>query len=319
MNRTLLLWALLFLSASCTHSPAPSEDASQLDWSAGCHPTEAEHAFVDVGEVTLHVACRGEGPTLLLLHGFPEFWYGWNPVLDALTQHFRVIMPDQRGYNLSDKPDDISAYRLSTLATDMEALINVVAPEGVSAVVGHDWGAGIAFALAHQSGDLMERLVVLNGPHPNVFARELQNNPSQRAASAYITYLLGERAHDSLQANDYQNLARSFEKFLSPEDLNLYREAWSRPGALTAMLHWYRANVTEDLHLINDEVITVEVPTLVLWGQRDSALLEGNLVGLGDYVQDVTIEKLPDAGHWVVHDTPEQVARSIIGFVPNGR
>ncbi len=315
MNRTPHLWTLLFLVASCSPSPAPSEEAPQKDWSRGCHATTPEHTRVNVGEVTLHVACVGQGPTLVLLHGFPEFWYGWNPLLEDLAQHFTVVMPDQRGYNLSDKPQDAPAYHLPKLAADIEALIQVVSPEGVAAVVGHDWGGAIAFTLAHQAGHLIERLMVLNGPHPNVFARELQTNPAQRAASAYITFLLGERAHPSLEANNYQSLARSFEELLSPEDLARYREAWSQPGALTAMLNWYRANVEEDLTINNGDTITVNIPTRVLWGQRDSALLEGNLVGLEDYVPNVSVERLPNAGHWIVHDAPDHVARSIIDFV----
>jgi pimeloyl-ACP methyl ester carboxylesterase len=319
MNRTLLLCTLLTLGTSCADSPPRSGEAPQKDWSKGCDATDVEHSMVDVGEVTLHVACQGQGPTIILLHGFPEFWYGWNPVLEELAQHFRVIMPDQRGYNLSSKPQDVDAYRVSRLAADIEALINVVSPEGVAAVVGHDWGGAIAWTLAHKASHLVERLVVLNGPHPNVFARELQTNPAQRAASAYITFLLGERAGDFLQANHYQNLARSFEDFLSPQELALYREAWSQPGALTAMLNWYRANVEEDLNIINDDVITVDIPTRVLWGQQDSALLEGNLVGLEDYASDVTIERLPDAGHWVVHDAPNEITSAIINFVLRGQ
>ena len=315
MNRTLLLFTILAFGASCADSPTPTETASPKDWSKGCDATTVEHSMVDVGEVTLHVACQGQGPTIILLHGFPEFWYGWNPILNDLAQRFRVIIPDQRGYNLSDKPEQVNAYRMSRLATDMEALIKVVSPEGVAAVVGHDWGGAIAWTLAHQSSHLVERLVVLNAPHPNVFARELQNNPTQRAASAYITFLLGERAHDFLQANDYRNLARSFEDFLSPQELAHYRRAWSQPGALQAMLNWYRANVDEDLNIINDQVISVDIPTHVLWGQRDSALLEGNLIGLEDYAPELSIERLHDAGHWIVHDAPEKVTKDIIDFV----
>lgn len=279
---------------------------------ASCGSTP-EFANVDVGDVTLNVACQGDGPTVLLLHGFPEFWYGWTDVMNGLAGDHRVVVPDQRGYNLSDKPDGLDAYKIDKLVADMVALIDTL--DAPVHLVGHDWGGVVAWGLASLFPDKIESLVIANGPHPNVFAREYTNNPEQKAASSYVSFFISPGAEDALSANNYGALAGAFAGALNDEQLDVYKEAWAQPGALTATLNWYRANFdAEDGPQFAGEY-HIDVPTLVLWGEKDTALLIGNIAGLDDYVSDLTIQTYDDATHWIGHDKPAEVAAEIAAFV----
>jgi len=288
-------------------------DTSTTLWTEPCPADTVEFRTIDVGEVSLNVACRGNGPTLVLLHGFPEFWYGWDAVMDQLAAKYRLIVPDQRGYNLSDKPENLADYEIPHLVTDIAGLIDAVSPDPVT-VVAHDWGGAVGWALAHQHADKVNKLVILNAPHPDVFARELANNPAQQQASFYVEIVTAPTAEAVLSDNDYAFLALAMGGVVSDEDMVLYKEAWGQPGALTGMVNWYRANL-KDSQLEVPEPVTVDVPTLVLWGLADTALLPGNIDGLDEYVSDLTLHTFDGVSHWIAHEIPETVSDAIDAFV----
>jgi pimeloyl-ACP methyl ester carboxylesterase len=250
----------------------------------------------------------------VFLHGFPEFWYGWKWVMDELAGEFRLVVPDQRGYNLSDKPAELEAYHITKLVGDIVGLIDAL-DTGKVILVAHDWGGVVAWALGAAYPELLDKLVILNAPHPQVFARELAENPEQQAASTYITWFMNEGFEDTLAANDFAFLVGTvFNDSFTEQDKAAYKAAWGQPGALKAGLNWYRANFVDGTPSTG-EVIIDKVPTLVLWGMKDTALLPGNLVGLDEYVTDLTIQKFEDATHWIAHEEAAGVAQAIREFV----
>jgi pimeloyl-ACP methyl ester carboxylesterase len=290
--------------------PAPEVQEAEVPppaVSLSC-PAEGEgHTEVNVGEVTLHVACRGEGTPVVFLHGFPEFWYGWRSVMDAMGPGYRLIVPDQRGFNLSEKPNQVGLFHIDHLVADLVGLLDALALDQVI-LVGHDWGGLVAWVAAHRHPARIARLVIANSPHPDLFKRELAENPEQQKASAYIDFLIGEGSEEVLAANDFAFLQGAvFSDAFSEADREAYLAAWAQPGALPAMLNWYRANLAPETAGLPTEV-TIQVPTRVLWGMKDAALLAGNLVGLETYVADLQVIQLPDATHWVNHEDPAAIA-----------
>jgi pimeloyl-ACP methyl ester carboxylesterase len=308
-DRRLAPIALAFLAA-CSGSSDP--DTNTAAWSAPCPVDEPELRRVDVGEVELNVACQGEGPTVVLLHGFPEFWRGWAEVMAELAGRYRLIAPDQRGYNLSDKPEGIDAYRVERLIGDAVALIDHVSSEPV-VLVGHDWGGAVAWPTAAFFPDRVRGLVIANAPHPNVFARLLASSSEQQQASGYVTLFVSPSAEAVLAANDYGVLRSIFAGILDDAALEHYVAAWSQPGALTGSLNWYRASWPGAEQPVEVEV-RIDVPTLVLWGMRDLALRPENLEGLEEYVPDLRVERFEEATHWIAHEEPARVARAIDDF-----
>ena len=268
----------------------------------------------------LHIAEAGpgDGPLVLLLHGFPEFWYAWRRQIACFAEAgFRVVAPDQRGYNLSDKPRRVSAYGLDTLAGDVVSLIDE-AGRGRAILVGHDWGGLVAWWTAVRFPEGLERLAVLNAPPPRVFRHHVRHDPRQRKRSWYIRYFqlpwLPERWY---RRNNWEIGVRSMKETACPGafsdgDMALYREAWSRPGAIRAMIHWYRAALRHPPR--KPASPRVSLPTLIVWGARDRFLgqemLEPSL-GMCDVGR---AEVLPEATHWVQHDEPERVNRLLLEF-----
>jgi pimeloyl-ACP methyl ester carboxylesterase len=273
-----------------------------------------EFRTVNVGAVSLNVACRGAGPTLVLLHGFPEFWMGWNAVMAELASKYRLIVPDQRGYNVSDKPEGVSSYTVPLLIGDIVGLIDAVSAEPV-VVVGHDWGGVVAWGLASVFPEKVSKLVILNAPHPDIFARELAENPAQQQASFYVDLVIADTAEDLLSGSDYAFLVGALAGVLTEDEIVAYKEAWGQPGAITGMVNWYRANITDGTPAMLDDPVMVNVPTLVLWGLADTALLAGNLVGLEDYVPDLTLHTFEGVTHWIAHEIPSVVSAGIDAFV----
>jgi pimeloyl-ACP methyl ester carboxylesterase len=281
---------------------------------------ELRHRTIATNGVRLHAVEAGpeDGPLLILLHGFPEFWYGWRRQIEPLAAAgFRVLAPDQRGYNRSDKPRSLSAYRLDALALDVAGLIDDAGRER-ACVAGHDWGGLVAWWLGIHHSGRVERLAILNVPHPWIMRRTLRKNPEQRRKSAYAVFFqlpwLPERA---LRKNDWALAVKHLRATSRPgtftdEDLRLYREAWSQPGAMTAMLNWYRAAARRSPRLGPD--LRVNVPTLLLWGARDRALLREMAppsIGLCDDGRLVTFE---EATHWVQHEEPDRVNPLLADF-----
>jgi len=280
------------------------------------------HEYADVNGVRLHYAKSGHGPLIVFLHGFPEFWYEWKNQLDEFGRDHTAVAPDMRGYNLSSKPTELSAYAITTLVADVHALATeLLKTTGGSTftLVAHDWGGAVAWVFAAMHPTLLDRLVIINAPHPTVFARELRDNPAQQQASQYMLMFRAPAAEATLSANNYAALVNALG--ISGEDKDAYLAAWSQPGALTGGLNYYRAAQVgpprpgDPPPAPLQAPIMVRVPTLVIWGEKDTALLTGNLDGLGDYVPTLTIRRIPDATHWVVREKPAEVNRLIREFL----
>lgn len=287
----------------------------------------------DLGEVTLYCAAAGEkdAPLVVCLHGFPEFWVAWSGVMDGLADAFRVVAPDQRGYNLSSKPEGVDAYRAAKMVADLDALAGQLSPGRPFVLAGHDWGASVGYAYALARPERLSALVIANGVHPAAFQRAIFDDPDQRAASQYIEWLRAPGSETLLAEDGYRRLLNMLEGFsrtewMTPALRTGYLEAWSRPGAMRAMVDWYRASPimvpspgeppgASKVLAMPDEALTVRVPHLVIWGEEDAALRPSCLDGLARYAPDLSVVRVPDAGHWLLHEKAEEVARIIRGYL----
>lgn len=281
------------------------------------------------GGITL--ACRGAGAgaqRVLLLHGFPEAAFVWDEVMLRLAQGgvASCVAPNLRGYPGSSAPADPAAYRAKPLVGDIAALIeNLGAP--VDVLVAHDWGGALAWNLAVARPELLRRLLIVNSPHPAAFLRELRHSPAQQAASAYMNFLCRPDAEVLLAEHDFARLWPFLgdASWLTDEVREQFREAWRNDGrGLTAPLNYYRASPLRPARdaadplptvVLPDAAVTVRVPTTVLWGEGDRALLPGLLDGLEAWVPELQILRVPDASHWIVHEQPERVAAVIAGLL----
>ncbi len=280
--------------------------------------------YAEVNGVRLHYVEEGKGTLILFLHGFPEFWYSWKDLLADFGRDHHAVALDMRGYNLSAKPEPVDAYRVPVIVEDVHALA-VALKARKFILVGHDWGGVIAWAFAAQHPEMLQKLVIINAPHPTVFARELANNPAQQKASVYFNLFNSPGAEQVLSANNYAGMLQAFGSSLSEEDRKQYLEAWNRPGGLTGGLNYYRAAQLRSPAGTPSEtaapppaiapLAAITTPTLVIWGEKDTALLTGNLEGLDPYVKPLTIQRIPDGSHWVVHEKPELVIRYIREFL----
>lgn len=280
-----------------------------------------QHRHEQVNGLRLHYVEAGAGPLVLLLHGFPEFWYSWHRQIPALAEAgFHVIAPDLRGYNESDKPPHVRDYRADTLVSDIVALVEHAGAERAN-IVGHDWGGVIAWAMAQRHPERVDRLAILNAPHPAAFRRELLRSPAQWYRSSYIFFFqlpwLPERR---LRAGNFAFFDKTLGRepvhpdAFSSADIERYREALARPGALTAALNYYRAALRyPDLTKDSDRLITM--PTLVLWGLRDRYLGPGLTEGLSRWVPQLQMVRFEDASHWIQNDIPERVNACLLGFL----
>jgi pimeloyl-ACP methyl ester carboxylesterase len=294
------------------------------------------HEQAVVRDVRLHYVTAGDegDPLVVLLHGFPEFWYSWRHQIAALAESgFRVVAPDMRGYNASEKPHGVASYRMEKLVGDVVGLIEHCNRERhrdreQAHVVGHDWGGLVGWATAIRRPDVVEKLAVLNAPHLDRYRRELLRNPGQLSRSLYVLYFqLPWLPELTLGVRDCAGGAEMLRETSGPgtfdeTDLRRYREAACRPGALTAMLNYYRAGFREEFRrfvgvLINGErpANVVRVPTLLLWGEQDHALDVELTEGVEQWVPDLRVERLPEATHWVQNDAPEEVSASLTTFL----
>ena len=271
------------------------------------------------GAVRLHAVAAGplDGPVVLLLHGFPEFWYSWHRQIEPLAAAgFRVIVPDQRGYNLSDKPCGVGSYALAHLVSDVLAIADQLGREKIF-LAGHDWGAAVAWTAAMLYPARIAKLAILNVPHPSVMRRFLMSNRQQLRRSWYMFFFqlpwLPEALFRSRNFNmGTSTLARSSRPgTFSAEDLAKYREAWSQRGALTAMIHWYRAAFRHRPRIADR---TVHVPTRILWGERDAFLLPEMAQASLRYCDNAELFTFADASHWLQHEQPARVSELLIDF-----
>ncbi|MEY7848222.1 alpha/beta fold hydrolase [Natrarchaeobius sp. A-rgal3] len=283
---------------------------------AGIEATDLESTFHTVNGVRLHAVTAGEetGPLVVLLHGFPEFWYAWHRQIEPLVEAgYRVLVPDGRGYNLSEKPESVRAYRRETLARDVLELIRADGRDAAH-VVGHDWGGIVGWELAIRHPQAVETFTAINAPHPVAFRRQLTSNPEQLRRSWYAMFFqlpwLPERA---CRYGDFRPLERALREPAPPgtftdADLERYRRAWRRDGVLSGMLAWYRASARFPSSLSESHV---DVPTLVLWGRDDDALVPELAIDSYDCCTDTRLEFLPDTSHWVPHERPERTTALI--------
>jgi len=286
-----------------------------------------EHKYADVNDIRLHYVTVGKGKLIMFLHGFPEFWYEWKKQLAEFGRDYQAVAPDMRGYNLSSKPTDVAQYRIKHLIEDVRALAERLGHKKFI-LVAHDWGGGVAWPFAIRHPEYLEKLLIINAPHPVTFVRELRDNPAQQKASQYILLHRTPKAEEILSRNNYALLASNLledglkQSYFTEEDKKAYIEAWSQPGALTGGLNYYRAThlgsftgESDDILSADPSLFIVKVPTLVVWGEKDKYLLTGNLESLEKYVPDLTIKRIPDGSHWVIHEKPGLVNSYIREFI----
>lgn len=280
-----------------------------------------EHQIVETNGIRVHVVQVGpvDGPLIILLHGFPEFWYGWKRQIDDLAQAgYRVWVPDQRGYNLSDKPSGAKSYTIDTLASDVIGLI-AAAGKQKAVIVGHDWGAAVAWWTAATHPESVERLIVLNVPHPAVMKYFASHDFGQMRRSWYIGFfqipllpeLVSRLGNWSMLTKTLTGTSRR--GTFTDADLDQYRAAWSQPGAFTAMINWYRAAIQHPPK--RSTQIRIAVPTLLIWGVRDRFLkreMAQPSIDLCDNGRVIFFEK---ASHWVQHEESKEVNQLLIRFL----
>ncbi|WP_267640825.1 alpha/beta fold hydrolase [Haloarchaeobius amylolyticus] len=287
------------------------------------------HGQTIVNDVRLHYVEAGDpaDPTVVLVHGFPEFWYSWRNQLPALAEAgYHVVAPDMRGYNRSEKPHGVAAYRITELSADVADLCREF--DAPVHLVGHDWGGGVVWDVAARTPEVVETLTVMNAPHPARFEEVLRSSADQRKRSWYMLFFqlpwLPERVVTALNCRPIDRMLR--EGTVTPgafteEDVARYREAFQRPGAATSAINYYRSVFREGA---KDRIpfvsaataeADVDVPTLLLWGEQDAALALELTEGLERWVPDLEVVRLPDASHWVQFDAPERVTEELLGFI----
>lgn len=293
-------------------------------------PASVRHRREDVGGLDLHWVEEGSGEPVVMLHGFPEFWYSWRYQIPFLAEAgYRAVAPDMRGYNASGRPRAVAEYGVDAVADDILGLLDVLGGEPVS-LVGHDWGAVVAFRVAARAPEKVRRLVVVNGPHPMAMRRELRD-PRQLLRSWYVfLFQIPGLAEWIFRMHDYELVERVLrrdirrESVLRETDFMRYAEAVSRPGALRAMLNYYRAAFRAELsrlvpgsrrRLPSSRSWRVEVPTLLVWGERDRYLGPGLTEDLDRWIPDLLVERIARAGHFAHVEAHERVNRLLAWFL----
>ena len=282
---------------------------------------EVDFHFVETNGIRLHVAAAGpeEGELVVLLHGFPEFSYGFHHQMEELAASgYRVVAPDQRGYNLSDKPERIEDYTIDQLRDDIVGLIEAFG-ETSAFIVGHDWGGAVAWHLAASKPVYVKKLIAINIPHPAAMPRVMMKNPVQWVKSSYMAFFqLPEVPEKLMAANDFESMKQAMKGTARPsafteQELDRYREAWSQPGALTGMLNWYRALRKGSLNQVPKKPIGI--PVRILWGIGDQFLSPMLAKESLEFCEDAELVWVGEATHWVHHEQPVIVNRLIKEFL----
>lgn len=276
------------------------------------------HSYIITNGVRLHYVTQGEGPLMLMLHGFPEFWYSWRHQIPEFAKYYKVVALDLRGYNDSDKPKTQSAYAMDELVKDVEGVIKGLGYNKCT-LVGHDWGGAIAWNFAYKHPDMLDKLIILNLPHPAKFALGLRT-PQQIQRSWYIFFfqlpLLPELF---IQSNDYQPIETMLKGMavdksaITQADIDAYKDAAAKRGASTAMINYYRSAFQPKF--FNQSFGVLEVPTLMIWGEKDDALGKELTYGTEAYVRDFQIKYIPNCSHWVQQEQPSLVNQYMREFL----
>ncbi|MEO1069203.1 MAG: alpha/beta fold hydrolase [Cyanobacteria bacterium J06638_6] len=279
---------------------------------------DRQQGFLETNGLRLHYVTQGQGPLMLFLHGFPEFWYSWRHQLDHFAAHYTCVALDLRGYNDSDKPEGVAAYRLEVLVEDIRGAIAALGYDKL-VLVGHDWGGAIAWAFAYTYPELLQALIVMNIPHPARFAEELRT-PQQMLRSWYIgAFQLPGLPELALQAGNYWAIEQMLRGMaidkaaFTDADLQAYKVAAAKPGALTAMVNYYRALAQGNLFQKTWGVL--DVPTLMIWGEEDAALGKELTFGTDAYVSNLQQHYIPQCSHWVQQEQPQRVNHLMAEFL----
>jgi pimeloyl-ACP methyl ester carboxylesterase len=280
-----------------------------------------ENKIIRTNGISMNVMVAGnpQGKPVILLHGFPEFWYGWrNQIQPLVDAGYYVWIPDQRGYNLTDKPPDLSDYRIDELVLDIVGLLRATGHEKVR-VVGHDWGAIVSWWLALRHPEYIEKLVIMNVPHPKIFSNFILRDIRQTAKSLYAMFFQLPFIPEAIYSITQARTTMAFLKFnakkgsFTDADYTEYKQAWSQKGALTAMLNWYRAYVRHAP--TPPENWQIKPPTLVIWGKKDLFLSHRMAQPSVDLCADGRLVLFDDATHWVQHDKADEVNRLLLEFL----
>ena len=283
------------------------------------------HHQAIVNGVRLHYVEAGRGPLVILLHGFPEFWYSWRFQIPALARAgFRVIAPDMRGYNLSEKPSSVASYRVKHLSADVAALVSH-AGERQAVVVGHDWGGAVAWAVAARYPERVSKLVVMNAPHPAAFARELRTWKQVRKSWYILFFQLPWLPERLFRLGGRGALEQTFRRgslrpeLFTDEDITRYAAALLQPGALGAAINYYRAAFRSALYQVlqggGAPPRPITTPTLLIWGEQDRFLGAELTEGLEPFVPNLRLLRIPRASHWVQIDAYERVNEGLLEFL----
>jgi pimeloyl-ACP methyl ester carboxylesterase len=282
------------------------------------------HHEAVVNGVRLHYVEAGSGPLVILLHGFPEFWYSWRFQIPALVAAgFRVVAPDMRGYNTSEKPPGVRSYLIDTLADDVAGLIHHLG-ETRAIVVGHDWGGAVAWHVPTRHPTMVEKLIVLNAPHPAAFVRELRTMGQWRKSWYMLFFQLPWLPETALHARRFALVDRVMRTdpvrsaAFSDEDIRRYKRVLSQPDALTASINYYRALFRRNPREAMQEPPPIACPTLLIWGEQDRYLGVPLTEGLEQWVPQIHVERIQEASHWVQIDAPERVNVHMVEFLRSG-
>jgi len=277
-----------------------------------------QHQFIETNGIRLHYVTQGSGPLMLFLHGFPEFWYTWRHQIPVFAEHFTVVAVDLRGYNDSDKPSEVHEYAIGELVKDVAGVVSGLGYERC-VLIGHDWGGAIAWHFAYAHPEMLEKLIILNCPHPQRFLEGF-TNPTQWFRSAYMGFFqLPFLPELVLKANDYQFIDDAFDSMavnrnaITTADIQAFKTAAARPGALQSGLNYYRNMLPSFLFQRSWPIL--EVPTLMIWGEDDPAFENSLVEGTEDYVRDFHLRYISQCGHWVPQEYPDLVNQYIGEFL----
>ncbi|MBN1584106.1 MAG: alpha/beta hydrolase [Anaerolineae bacterium] len=280
----------------------------------------AKSVFLKTGDNRFHAIVAGPegGPLVVLLHGFPEHWYSWRSQIPVLAKAgYRIVAPDQRGYNRSDKPTGVQAYRGDKLTADVMGIIHILGYDQ-AVIVGHDWGGVVAWRFAMDYPQAIKRLIVMNAPHPQAYQREIRAGWRQRRKSWYVLFFQLPLVPEALMRLSPLKTAQFFFRgtavrtaAFSDRDLGVMAVALAQPGAMTATINWYRAAMR---HPSPNPVRDIDVPTLLIWGEDDVALDKALTTNLERWVSDLQVHAIPSCGHWVQNEASDEVNETLLAF-----
>ena len=284
-----------------------------------------QNEFVNVNGIRMHYVTMGKGPLIVFLHGFPEFWYSWRHQIPFFSKHFKVAVPDMRGFGETERPTEVDEYRIERLVTDIVELVHSLGQEKAT-VVGHDWGGVIARSIGIMAPNIVENLIIMNAPHPAVFQRNAFRNYEQMQKSWYMFFFLLQNVPERvLSRNNFELLKHVFEistkrkKMFTQRDIEWYTSSWGKEGGITGGINYYRSNLNAEFWGNLDESIPfprIKSPTLQIWAEEDPFLGKELTEGTNEFVGALfSLKIIPNCGHWIQQEAPEEVNQIIDEFL----